>query len=1277
MPKTPINNAGSRAGRGFRYQDAVGALLAVQGWAGVSPYGEVTPEAHDDFDLTSAAETAFAQVKSRRNEAGPFSVAEVAGFVSELWDRHDAAAAQPDALLLILERTFKGAAAPAGAHAPLPSVILSVPRLRDDPRTGTLAAKTRLLILPSPMEDAIALIAEALARTPAEASIHYGEILRRVGQLSDENGTRGPGSFLALAKTDVAALIDQMRSLVSLGDMDAALQAGLCEAVDFITPIADADFYLGVDVEPGHLAAGLVAERPEARREVLDALEARGVALVAGPSGAGKSALMWDAALANRHVVRWYRVRSLTEAQVPMLPRLARALRAHPAAPVGFVFDDVGGELRAAWDAMARLTTAASGTLLLGSIREEDLFLLETRPRAAEIRADADDALAERLWTELRERGQTTWAGWREPWAMAKGLMLEFAYILTQGQRMSAVLTEQIDRREREERDLELSVLRVASFAGASSALVDPARLAATLGASASDLSRALRRLMDEHLLRAGPDGLIGGMHQLRSVEILRLTHRTPPPNLTTTIEQTVPTVPAAALEALVASADLPETQLAAMVEALARRLEAEPDPVAAAAAFRGLGERHIHLTLRRWLPTIQARGVPPTQISTAVMFGITNVDLIDLEPLQQINAAARDLRAAQSDDPRRALLTRLPSATLTRLAADAAPTEIEEMLASLVGTDAGPLLQALGSRSIDLASFDLDLVVRLLGTIALHDIDLALGLVSATGQEVLLERLHAETPWTSPFTVADEADGRVANGEVRFVAASVQTDVHGEVVAVAEKLFALVPDAEIAAVSAISPDGEPAGLVDFPTAVKRMIRSAAPPEALPRWNRRWLSATSALLGAASYTGFLERGHQALALAAPALEQVIEAALRGKDAEKPLARLGEAYDISRELTSPSGAVAIEGAPAAESGAYVSDLQSALHDVTTDLPRKFIHLPDDHGAFALWTAGLLERIDRAQREPWALIGADAAPLLDRLRAVVRSLQTMAGEAATRDQNPARLWRAQAKTARPGNALRLVTHLAEQGVARGLTQLKAAVIARMAQDDLKGTVHVRREAEASVAWPFASVLVVIECDALGDWHPLVIEHWDTLRAAVGDGRRLILAPSLGGLVVGRLTIEGVSMAFPSPHAADERLKAEGYTLLDDANARRLGELLDAVFEQDAMRLYGYGEAGRPTLEQETREAAATARGRVLDGLLQAIGEEAPDFPATLREFLRQIDEGELAFAEEVAATVHGYETLTGQQVDRLQRVMLAIDLLAQLQQGEMAASGDLDG
>src|SRR3546814_2847815 len=84
---------------------------------------------------------------------------------------------------------------------------------------------------------------------------------------------------------------------------------------------------------------------------------------------------------------------------------------------------------------------------LLGSVREEDVTLIAERARAAEIRADPDDELAERLWRELREAEKTNWAGWREPWKMSDGLLLEYVHILTRGRRMHELLADQVAAR--------------------------------------------------------------------------------------------------------------------------------------------------------------------------------------------------------------------------------------------------------------------------------------------------------------------------------------------------------------------------------------------------------------------------------------------------------------------------------------------------------------------------------------------------------------------------------------------------------------------------------------------------------------------------------------------------------------------------------------------------------------------------------------------------------------------------------------------------------------
>ncbi len=1263
MAKSPINNAGSRSGRGFRYQDGVGTLLAVQGWSGASEFGQVTPEANDDCDLASDDRTVFAQIKSRRQQAGLFTIRKLAGFVSELWDRHDAATSPPDELWLILERTFKDGP-PLLTLTPLPAALVASETLRDDPRAANLASKTRIMVVPAPMDDAVALIAETLECAPAEGSIHYAGVLREIGRLSDENGFRPSGDFASLGRTDVSALVDATRGLIALNDMDAALQAGLCEAVDFLTPIADPDFYLGVDVEPGHLAAGLVVERPETRADVISALETRGQTLVAGPSGAGKSALMWDAASATRHVVRWYRVRAATPTQVPMLVRLARALRAAPATPVGFIFDDVGGDLRGVWDAISRLTPASSGTVLLGSVREEDLFQLETRSRFAEVRANPDDGVAERLWTELREAGRTDWPGWREPWALSGGLMLEFAHILTQGQRMSAVLAAQVDRRECEGRDLELSVLRVASFAGAASAMIDGRVLARQLGASEADVGRTLRRLVDEHLVRTTGGTLIGVLHQLRSRRLLELTHRYPPPTLSRTISDAVPAIPADHLESLVAKSELADGDLEVLITALADRLNAEPDPLAAAAAFRGLGERHVRATLKAWLPTVLARDIPPTRVSTAVMFAVARSEPIDLPQLEQLNAATADLVAAEHDDPRAALLARLSPATVAALS-QTDLVGLEDILASVVGVDATVFVEAVGARAINLSEEPLDLTVRLLGTIGLHDLPLAGALVEAAGQQGLLDDLHAETPWTSAFAVTDEDDGRVVKGEIRWVAPSLQTDLHEEVVSLVDKLFALAPDADLAAVSAVSPDGLPAGLVDHPLAAKRMVRTAAPADALRRWNRRWMSGISALVGAPSYSDFLERAYAGLALAVPALDLIIEARLRGKDTKGGLIRLSEAYDIALALTSPASTVAIPGAPASDSGAYVSDLQSLIHDAASEVPRKFISLPDANGAFQYWSNGLLNQIEKVRGEPWALIGKDPTALLDRYRDILMSLKVVAGEAAERGRDPAALWASVAKSARPRNSLRLVAHQAMIGQERRTVALRTAMVDRLVQLGLTGTVHLQPVREVSTDWPFSSVLIVLEVDSPSDFIPLVLEHWQALKAAAGDGRSLTLVPKVHGLVISRHTISGIDAALPSPGKVDEQLRATGHLLLDEVQTTRLGELFDALYEVDAIRQYGYGQANRPKLEREALVAALRKRSDALERLIAGVRADLPSFPATLEAFMRLVDGGQIRFAEDLATTMHGGLSPAAEQVEQLQSLMVQLDLTAHLE------------
>ena len=85
-PAKAASRAGSNAGRGFRYQDAVSAWLAVEIWAGQRTPAIVIPEGGDDIELRGEV-TSFVQVKSRREHLGDYTEGETVGHIEDLWNR--------------------------------------------------------------------------------------------------------------------------------------------------------------------------------------------------------------------------------------------------------------------------------------------------------------------------------------------------------------------------------------------------------------------------------------------------------------------------------------------------------------------------------------------------------------------------------------------------------------------------------------------------------------------------------------------------------------------------------------------------------------------------------------------------------------------------------------------------------------------------------------------------------------------------------------------------------------------------------------------------------------------------------------------------------------------------------------------------------------------------------------------------------------------------------------------------------------------------------------
>ncbi|WP_143496895.1 hypothetical protein [Pseudomonas sp. Irchel s3a18] len=1139
----------------------------------------------------------------------------------------------PDELILILERHV--------AEGPTVDHVLSdhsglAKILSSDPNWAAFAPRTLIWIAPAPFEVAVAAISHAMPCTPLAAQVHYGELLNQIGALADANGLVKDSRFEGLAVSDVETSFRRMEPILDLTGMEEALRYGYCDAVDFLTPVDDPSFYQGVDTRPGHLAAGLVAERPEARRTVLAALEASGAALIVGQSGTGKSALMWEAARAVRHTTRWFEVKRGDAADAYLLGRLARALRASPAAPVGFVLDDVGRGGADLWDALIREAGAGSGILLLGSIREEDVFTLTSRSRAREIRPFVEEAVAERIWRRLSDQGQTCWAGWREPWSRSDGLLLEYTHILTRGDRLEIVLGEQVDRRLREFRDVELAILRVTALAGAAGATIDSGRLPAVLGIAQGDLSRAQRRLIDEHLVTEMADGRLGGLHQLRSTTLFDLCHAHPPPTLSHTVEKTVHTAHGASLGALATYVivHLPDAT-ATLVKALTVRLERDNDPVSMAAALSGLGQAHVETTLRRWVPEALALGLEPTQISLAVMFAVSGSDLSSLPIPERLLGAVRVLRTRSGSDPRLSLLSAISPDAISALFAAADTIHLRALLGALVGVEVPESVRlVLSTLRPAFETLDLTGAADLLGAARLIDLQIATTWANVNVCKRLLARVPLETPWASPVEVEVALEGRLLRGSIFHVAHSAQTDVHDEVVQLCNRLLGLDPTAVVAAVDAVAADNLPSGLLGFPFATKRIPRENLPPSALPEWNRRWTAAAARLVGTESYTDYLQRAHALLEQLIPVLERIVDGVLRGKlPPPKILERFGNVHEASRTLTPPRDGPPTGGAPEV----YSTPLQNLLFYCSADLIRRFAHLPEGYGAFVMWVGDLLKNVQEARGEPWTLIGAPPEKLLGRLEGLIASLRLMAAEAGTQGARPTQLWVSEVRRAELGSALRRVRMAVEQQLQIRTTKYLQQIKAELKKNAIELELHARPDWDNPLPWSTSELLAIVDLESPSGWLTWHLKQESLIRATIGEGRRIWIVPRIGGLAISLLTVGGVSTLFPLAYAVDDWLDALHILRLDDTLTRTAQVALDLIIELDGLRRFGLGTEGRPVVEQTVqKDDERRLAGALLEFETLTEGKSVQLLPRQLSE---EVAAGHVALAESIAAWAHG--------------------------------------
>ena len=981
------SRSGAWAGRGFHYQHFVSTLILIRQWAGFVPAGYVVPEGLEDSVVEAGGQEFWLQIKSRKD--GTFSRKKVENVLAEVEAKAKSPSSKSQSTIrcaVVLEQSCAG------------MTEVDIGRLFEE-------SSHKAFVCSFPGEESVSLITDKLGVAKIIAEGLVSDLYRLVAEASQANASLPFERRRKISTTEVERRIFERLEAEDPSAIERALADGMLEPVDFTNSLREPAFYQGVKARPGHVAAGLVIQRPSDTQLVAGALKKHRQVLLSGPSGAGKSALLWLSVNSLAGEICWYQVTHRAGvAGADAIISFVRARRPSEKLPLGLVMDELGTVNSDLWDVLTRDLRGYPFVYFIGSIRQEDVVLVTNQVDSEIIAVSLDKNLAEGVWRKLRADNQTSWEHWREPFERAEGLMLEYVHLLTQGKRLSAVVEEQVRLRQLAKRDDELAIIRSASLLFTYGAEVRTKELCTILDIDPADASRALARLINEHLIRESRPGILGGLHALRSQALSRASHDEAVylaeaslwSGLAAVTHETMPGVIQSLLSTC--SAEQEETVL----RNLSGILAVNPDVDAWVSILTGLGLATLERYVVDFMEILELHGVQRAQWSLASMFGcdaqIDIPDFSELEQWQTLRSAILAFRALPKPDLRNACMAYLPENSV--IPASQNLDQANRLFSSLVPICGGEPVQVKVSPDVvDDEEHDIRQTAALLSTAYLIAPALAEQLAQALGgEQVLYDWFGAQTPWVERPVVDPEGEyGRTIRSDWYHVAEQEQTEPHETVCGICETLIALSPEGEAAASDALNPLGQPIAVGGHRPWSKNMPRQNIAAKTRVAWNVAFRQIMLARSISISLTEYTQQMADLVTRTDKILRSFTEKWIRGKRIGNTDALAVEVNDIIHKANALAYATPAKPAPVmvtpVKDGNGDDSLGALLTGILGNLVRRLGGISDENAKGAAMFAGSLAAQAHEQRRS-GIWRTHPAPPLRELQKIEERLKDLA-------------------------------------------------------------------------------------------------------------------------------------------------------------------------------------------------------------------------------------------------------------------------------------------